>query len=334
MNEQARRRLFGLQDAFDHPVVLGVVVGIVAVLVIAHLAVLVLRRASKLNDKTYRELNHRLISWWILAPLMVGPILLGAAWFIGFVFVLSVLCYREFARATGLFRHRAVSATVVLGLFALAFAVIDHWYDFFTAIPPLTVCVIAAVAILSDQPKGYIQRVALGAFAFLFIGGGLGHLAYFANATNFRPILAWLLLGVEMNDVFAYICGKSFGHRKLIPNTSPNKTLGGALGALVLTSAMVAILGHFVFRGHPVDRWYHLIVLGLIVSIGGQLGDLMLSAIKRDLGLKDMGNWIPGHGGLLDRFDSLLLVAPAVFHYVGYFDGIGLDQPVKIITGQ
>jgi len=170
-------------------------------------------------------------------------------------------------------------------------------------------------------------------FALLFIGVGLGHLGYMGNGTNYRAMVATLLVGVEMNDVFAYLSGRTFGRRKLAPNTSPNKTLGGAIGALVLTTALVATLFHFALRGTVLDRWPHLIALGLIVSVGGQLGDLMLSSIKRDLGVKDMSHLIPGHGGLLDRFDSLLLVAPAVFHYVGYFDGIGLDQPTRIISG-
>ena len=76
-----------------------------------------------------------------------------------------------------------------------------------------------------------------------------------------------------------------------------------------------------------------LLGLGLVVSLSGQFGDLMLSSIKRDLGVKDIGQVLPGHGGLLDRFDSLLLAAPAYFHYVGYFRGFGLDQPVRILTG-
>ena len=73
-----------------------------------------------------------------------------------------------------------------------------------------------------------------------------------------------------------------------------------------------------------------LIGLGLIVSVAGQLGDLMLSSIKRDIGIKDMGRAIPGHGGILDRFNSLLLVAPSAFHYIGYFIGFGLDQPTRL----
>jgi len=74
-------------------------------------------------------------------------------------------------------------------------------------------------------------------------------------------------------------------------------------------------------------------MMGLIISVLGQCGDLVISSIKRDLEIKDMAGTIPGHGGLLDRFDSLLLVAPTLFHYINYFHGIGLDQPVRIFTG-
>lgn len=118
-------------------------------------------------------------------------------------------------------------------------------------------------------------------------------------------------------------------------STSPNKTWGGAIGAVVLTSLFAAFIGHFVFQGTTVDRVYHLITLGILISVLGQCGDLVISSIKRDLGVKDMATTIPGHGGLLDRFDSLLLVAPVVFHYVNYFksDGIGGDQPARIISG-
>ncbi len=87
-----------------------------------------------------------------------------------------------------------------------------------------------------------------------------------------------------------------------------------------------------MFRGTALDSPVLLVGLGVIVSVAGQAGDLMLSSIKRDLGIKDMGTVIPGHGGLLDRFNSLLLVAPAVFHYVNYYVGFGLDQPTRLIT--
>jgi len=154
-----------------------------------------------------------------------------------------------------------------------------------------------------------------------------------ANDWNYRPMLLLILCSVELNDIFAYICGHLFGHRKFVPNTSPNKTVGGALGALVLTTPLVAVIAHFIWRDTALDSAIRLIGLGIIISIVGQFGDLMLSSIKRDLGLKDTARLIPGHGGVLDRFDSLILVAPAVFHYVNYFVGFAAGQPERIFTG-
>ena len=149
------------------------------------------------------------------------------------------------------------------------------------------------------------------------------------------PMLLLLLVSVELNDVFAYLSGKTLGRRKLAPNTSPNKTIGGAVGAMLLTTGLVMLLGRPVFAATEMSSWGVLAGLGLVLSVAGQLGDLMLSSIKRDIGVKDMGVTLPGHGGLLDRFDSLLLAAPAFFHYVGYVNdnGIGLDQATRIFTG-
>ena len=273
MTDETRQRLWGAGDAFDHPVTVGITVAVGAAWLLAWGVVGILGWMGRLPPGTALELRLRLKSWAILIPLMMGPVLLGAAW------------------------------------------------------------TMAAVAVLSDQPKGYIQRVALGCFGFLLFGVCLGHLGYMANDVDYRPIILLLLLGVELNDVFAYLAGKSFGRRKLAPHTSPGKTMGGMAGALVGTTTLVAVLGHLVFAGSAMEGILPLIGLGLVISVAGQLGDLVLSSIKRDLGLKDMGRALPGHGGLLDRFDSLILVAPAFFHYVGYFRGFGLEQPTRIFTG-
>src|SRR5262249_38325584 len=119
-------------------------------------------------------------SWLVIIPMMLVPLLLGAAWTIAGVFILSLLCYREFARATGLFREKLTSLMVVLGIFAVLFAVADHWCGFFMALSPLTIGAIAATAIIADQPRGYIQRVALGVLGLALFGAALGHLAYMA----------------------------------------------------------------------------------------------------------------------------------------------------------
>jgi len=303
------------------------------ILAVVPLVIYLLGGQGRLGADQRRELWVRYRSWLILIPSMGVPILLGAAWTMAAVAILSVNCYREYARATGLFREKAISLTVVLGIGAVTFAVVDNWYHFFVALFPLSVGAIAAVAIFADRPKGYIQRVGLGVLGFALFGSALGHLGYFANDSNYRPMLLLILLSVEANDVFAFISGKTLGRRKLAPNTSPNKTIAGAVGALVLTTPLVAVIGHFVFAGTELDRPLYLLLLGVIISVVGQLGDLMLSSIKRDIGIKDMGVTIPGHGGLLDRFDSIILVAPAVFHYVNYLVGIATDEPARIITG-
>jgi len=333
MNSVTKARLFDATSAFDHPVVRGFAIALAIVLVITPVIFLVLAAAGKLQPNLKKDLWDRYWSWLIFIPMMVLPVLLGAAWVIIGVGALGLACYNEFARATGMFRQRIISACVVLGIIAVTLATFDNWYGLFAALAPLTMGVMAAATLLSDQPKGYIQRLALGVLAFMLFGVCLGHLGFLANDANYRAMILWIIACVELNDIFAYICGKSFGHRKLAPNTSPNKTLGGALGALVLTTTLAAILGHYVFLGTRVDQPVHLIVLGIIMSAAGQFGDLTLSSIKRDLGIKDWAHTFPGHGGLLDRFNSLLLVAPAVFHYVGYLKGIGWGEPTRIFSG-
>ncbi|MDZ4860987.1 MAG: phosphatidate cytidylyltransferase [Candidatus Hydrogenedentes bacterium] len=333
MNGDTRARLFGYSRAFDLPVVAAVSGAILLLLIITPLLIWLLVMTGKVSNIHRRELMLRYYSWLVLTPLLLLPILAGAAWTILGVGVLSLVCYREFARAVGLFREKLISLLVAAGILAITFAVIDNWYAFFVALTPITISIIAAAAILQDQPKGYIERVALGVLAFVLFGSSFGHLGFFANDPHYRGYLILILLCVEMNDVFAYISGKTIGRRKLAPNTSPNKTLGGALGALLFTTLLVCALGSFVFAGTVLASWHHLLTLGILISIGGQFGDLMMSSIKRDLGIKDMGVTIPGHGGFLDRFDSIILVAPAVFHYVNYFVGIGPEQARRIISG-
>jgi phosphatidate cytidylyltransferase len=333
MTPEARERLFGAGHAFDHPVTLWVTLGLVALLLLTPAVIWLLVRLGRVDAKLRSELMQRYRSWLVLTPLILVPILLGAAWTILGVGALSLLCYREYARATGLFREKVISLVVVLGILMVTFTELDHWYRLFVALVPFTMGVIAMVAILRDEPQGYIQRVALGVFGFSLFGSCLGHLGYLATDANYRALLILVFLSVELNDVFAFLVGKTLGKRKLAPNTSPKKTIAGAVGALVLTTLLVIVVGSFVFQGTVLASPVHLAILGVLLSVLGQFGDLMLSSIKRDLGIKDMAATIPGHGGLLDRFDSVIFVAPAMFHYINYFVGVGANQTPRILTG-
>ncbi len=311
-----------MSDAFSHPVTIVLVLFAVAALAAAPFLIERLKRSGKSSEKLDAELRARWKTWCVLVPLMFGPVLLGRVATILAAAALALLCFREYARATGLFRERSVSAVVVAGTLLTAWTAFDRWYGMFMALAPLLACGLAALEILKDEPKGYVQRVALGIFGWLYFGYGFGHVGFFANDPLGRPALIALFVCVELNDIAGYLVGKPLGKRKLVPNTSPGKTVAGAVGAFVITTLLTAMLMHFVFGGTPVDRLSSLLVLGALAAIGGGLGDLMLSSVKRDVGIKDFDVTLPGHGGLLDRFDSLVLVLPAAFHFLRYHDAI------------
>lgn len=320
-------------EAFASPVTTLLVMAAASAVGVGTLLIAGLSLTGAASPALRRELWLRLGSWLFLLPLMIVPVLASRVWTIAAVTLLGIFCLREYSRATGLFRQPAVQATALLGLLAENFASLDHWYGFFVAIPSLTIGLIAVVSIVADRPAGYIQRTGLAVFGFMLFGYGLAHLGYMANDPNYRPIVLTLLLAVALNDVLAFTVGKLLGGPKLLPHTSPGKTRSGALGALMLIAPLVAWLMHGALGNTPIDKPWLLLCLGGLVSFAAQAGDLMLSSIKRDLGIKDMGAAIPGHGGILDRYNSLLLVAPATFHLIGYYVGFGLDQPSRLITG-
>ena len=145
------------------------------------------------------------------------------------------------------------------------------------------------------------------------------HLGFFANTPYAYGYLLFLVFAVEINDIAAYTFGKMFGKRKLREEISPNKTMAGSVGAF----AVSLVLPWLLWFSFPHFDPLHLVLTGIIVGVGGQLGDLVISYIKRDIGIKDMGTTIKGHGGILDRVDSMIFVAPIFFHMVRWFHGIG-----------
>jgi len=135
--------------------------------------------------------------------------------------------------------------------------------------------------------------------------------------------LAWLLFVLVitwLTDVFAYLVGRQWGRTKLIPRVSPGKTRAGAVGGLIAGTVTGAIAG-YVF-GVPVPIWIALI-LGALLAVGSMIGDLSESLIKRQIGIKDMGSIIPGHGGLLDRIDALLFTVPMMYYLARFLEWRG-----------
>ncbi|MBN2163645.1 MAG: phosphatidate cytidylyltransferase [Pontiellaceae bacterium] len=222
MSDAIKLRLWGVRSIMDDPVSLWIMAGLVLLIAMASLIIYLLGVRGRLQDATYAELRARVQTWALLLGAILVPLLLGSFWVIIGTGLLSLMCYREFSRATGLFRDISTSIWVVCGIALTTFATLDHWYGLFAALPALGTICIAAFSILVDQPRGYIQRVGLASFSFLLFGTCLGHLGYLANDARFRSLILLVLVSVSLNDVFAYLAGKAFGHKKVFPKTSPN----------------------------------------------------------------------------------------------------------------
>lgn len=294
----------------------------IAVLVLAACAIAGVRLLLK-RDISAAWASYR--SWLVMVPLVLLCIFLGRVVLVLFLTAVAIVAIKEFARATGLYRDWLMTGAVYLGVLVVAAVClasdphlgVPGWYGMFMALPVYAIAGIFMIPILRNRAEGQLRNIALAILAFIYMGWMFGHLMFLANSRYAYGYILFLVFAVELNDIAAFTCGRLCGHRKLRSNISPHKTLGGAIGAAVVSLALPWLL-HFSF---PHLNAWQCILAGLIVGIGGQLGDLSISVIKRDLGIKDMGTIIPGHGGMSDRIDSLIYVAPLFFHMVRYFHG-------------
>jgi phosphatidate cytidylyltransferase len=251
-------------------------------------------------------------SWLWMAPLAAFVIFAGRVPFILGVTAVALLGFREFARVSGLRRDWLMNSAVCIGIIAVGIAVL-HNADF-GFLPLGAVALILLLPILRNR-SGELQSLSLGVLAFIYLGWMFGCLGLLANTPNPYGYLCYLIFATEVNDVAGFTFGKIFGRHLLRSEISPRKTWEGALGALAVSLALPWMLRFsFPFFGPG-----QLLLTGLIVGIGGPLGDLSLSALKREFGAKDWGAAIPGHGGVLDRIDSLIFVAPLFMLMTGYY---------------
>jgi len=268
--------------------------------------------------KTYR-------SWLVMASIGLLVVFAGRVPVIVGVTLLSIFGFKEFARTSGLYRDWWMTGAVYAGIVAVGIASwaphpggekpASGWYECFMAMPVFVIALILLIPILSNRARGELQKMSLSIIGFIYVGWMFGHLGFLANATNAYGFLCYVIFATELNDVAAFTFGRLFGRHPLRSEISPNKTWEGALGALAVSMVLPWLL-RFSF---PFFGATQLIFIGLIVGIGGLLGDLSISLIKRDFGTKDMGAAIPGHGGILDRIDSLIYVAPLFMHMAGYY---------------
>jgi phosphatidate cytidylyltransferase len=301
---------------------------------LAGVAVFAFEKIKKVVDPNLRQ---RYYSWYIIAPVVLLPAYFGGLPFAILVGLLSLYALREFYQVSLV---REVSAMKWMGramgllmIFAAIYASADipepfsstlPWFKstfgdgpvfgipFFYLMPLFVIMMVLCVPIFLGRYEGMLMKESATMFGVLYFGFFLAHLLFLRHLENGFGYLIFLSVAVVLNDVLAYTVGRLAGRHKMTPHISPKKTWEGAFGGL-----LGSLLGVVVFKyAVPALSWPAAFSAGVIIGVTAPLGDLIVSVIKRDMQVKDSGQLIPGHGGLLDRCDSLILATPAFYYFL------------------
>lgn len=296
--------------------------GVLAVLTVAVAVAEALTRLKPASDFT--NLRQRIWSWWVMIALIAAALLGGWKTVLALFVAISFIALREFLSLAPVRREDRpiVLAAFVAMLINYGFILIDDYGLYRVFIPTYVFLIIPFLMACIGQTRAYLATTATFHWAIVTCVYNLGYIAFLMRtpATEHLPagpagLVFFLLVATEANDVAQYIWGKLFGRRKITPLVSPNKTWEGFLGGWATTAALIWFLGP-VFT--PLSG-IGLACMAIFLPVAGFAGDVTMSAIKRDIGVKDTSALIPGHGGLLDRADSLTFTAPLYFHILAYF---------------
>jgi phosphatidate cytidylyltransferase len=268
---------------------------------------------AAIAEQTSRNLVARVAAAAVLVPLALGTAYAGGWWWTALVTLAVIGLYIEWLRVVGLAHARSVLATGMIALAAIGLSVglgrpgamLSAW-----------VLGLAGVVLLASERRSW----AAGGFLYAS-SAQLAAIAVRADPVKGLDALVFVLLVVWATDIGGYFAGRGIGGAKLWPRVSPNKTWAGAIGGFLL-SLVVATTFVAFGRGKALS----LLCLAAMLSVAGQFGDLLESAVKRRFGVKDSSHLIPGHGGLMDRLDSLVaaLVLAAIFGLLrSGADGVG-----------
>jgi len=268
---------------------------------------------AAIAGQTSRNLAARVAAAAVLVPLALGTAYAGGWWWIALVTLAVIGLYVEWLRVVGLAHARRVLATGVVALAAIGLAMGLERPDAALAVWVLG---LAGIILLASDRRGW----AAGGFLYAS-SAQLAAIALRADPMRGFDALVFVLFVAWASDIGGYFAGRGIGGPKLWPRVSPNKTWAGAIGGFLLSLAVAAT---FVALGR--GKALPLLCLAAMLSVAGQLGDLLESAVKRRFGVKDSSHLIPGHGGLMDRLDSLVaaLVLAAIFGLLrSGADGVG-----------
>jgi phosphatidate cytidylyltransferase len=309
---------------FSDPALSRLVAGVLVLLVVSTAVGLVLARRARTEPAraTVANLNARIRAWWVMVVVFAIAVWTGGIGSIVLFALMSLLALREFVTLAPTRRedHRTLlwSFFVVLPLQYYLIAI--RWYGLFAIMIPVYAFVLVAVSnVIAGRTDRFLERTATVHWGLMVCVYCVSHAPalLILDIPGFRTnarLLVFLVLVVQISDVLQYVFGKLFGKHPVAPVISPNKTWEGFLGGALVAS----LVGAAIWWATPFRPG---VAFGMSVAItlAGFAGGLVMSAIKRDRGVKDYGVLIAGHGGMLDRIDSLCFAAPVFFHLTRYF---------------
>ena len=301
------------------------IVGVLAMLVSASTAGWILDRrvTSAAGRATVDNINARIRAWWVMAVLFVAAVAMGRAVSILLFALISFLALREFVTLapTRHGDHRALFWSFFVVTPLQYYLIWMQWYGLFSILVPVYVSIFLAIrTALAGDTDRFLERTATNQWGLMIC---VYFISYVPALLMLRvpgyerqapTLMFFLVLVVQSSDVLQYIWGKACGRRRIAPSISPNKTWEGFVGGVASATA----LGAAVWWATPFSP-LSAALMALVITTMGFAGGLIMSAIKRDRGVKDYGTLIQGHGGVLDRIDSLCFAAPVFFHLTRYF---------------
>lgn len=283
-------------------------------------------------ERDFSELTARINSWWVMVSIFFGALAVGPRATLVLFGLLAFWALKEFLTLlkTRPADHRALVLSFLAIPLQFYWAAIG-WYGMFIIFIPIFMFLLLPLRlVLKQETAGFVASAAQiqwGLMAFVF---GLSHLGYTLMlpaqsgqpngqlsgqaAADGRALVLFLFCVVELSDVLQYVWGKTLGRHAILPRVSPNKTWEGFAGGIAST-----VLCSLALRGLTPFSVGETLLVALLVTLAGFAGGAVMSAVKRDFGVKDFGTLIPGHGGVLDRVDSLCYAAPVFFHYLWRF---------------
>jgi phosphatidate cytidylyltransferase len=265
-------------------------------------------------------MNNRYVGALILAPFIVF-LFLGGIYLKYGIMVLSLFGMHEFYKVIKEKNIQSINlAGYVLCIvyYMTLNRTINYKMSFFLLI--ITVFIIMCIPVF-DVEYNFVD-IATTILGFLYVSVFFSFIVLVDNKIS-GNYLVWLIFIASWTcDTSAYYAGKAFGKRKLCPKVSPKKTIEGSIGGMLGSTVACGILGYFIYSKIIFIPLYHFFIIGAVCGVFCQFGDLAASSIKRNVGVKDYSNLIPGHGGILDRFDSILFAAVVVYYYLTFVVGV------------